>query len=261
MSSAPIPSAVCRNHLARFFASLAVAALAALLAAPAASAVAPSQGNIGLFAGHTDIGAVGRPGTVEYDPVWRTYTVTGSGVDMWDRSDMMSFVWKRASGDLSIAADILLVGTSEQPHRKACLVIRQNLDPDSPYVDVAVHGFGLAALQYRGTTGGVTHEIQSDVATPRRVRLDKIGDTVYLSIAPEGAGMPKPSGASIRVVIKDPFYIGLAACSHDNAGLETVLFRNVEVGAASPDTAVRQPNVRIETLPNGDRRVVRTPGA
>jgi hypothetical protein len=177
---------------------------------------------------------------------------------MWDRSDTMSFVWKRASGDLSVVADIFLVGVSDQPHRKACLVIRQNLDPDSPYVDVAVHGHGLAALQYRDTTGGVTHEIQSDVAIPLRVRLDKIGDTVYLSVAADG-GEPKVSGASIRVAFKDPFYIGLAACSHDNAALETALFRRVEVGAASPANAAPQPDVRIETLPNGDRRVVRAP--
>jgi hypothetical protein len=179
---------------------------------------------------------------------------------MWDRSDMTSFVWKRASGDLSIAAHILLVGTSDQPHRKACLIIRQNLEPDSPYVDVAVHGYGLAALQYRAAAGGITHEIQSDVATPQRVRLDKIGDTVYLSIAADG-GVPKPSGASIRVALKDPFYIGLAACAHDNTGLETALFREVEVGPASPAAASPQPDIKIEVLPNGDRRVVRSPSS
>jgi hypothetical protein len=234
-----------------------MAALAVLLAAPTAWAGASLSGNIGIFTDHTDIGAVGRPGTVVYDPAWRTYTVTGSGVDMWDRSDMTSFVWKRASGDLSIAADILLVGTSDQPHRKACLVIRQNLEPDSPYIDVAVHGYGLAALQYRATAGGITHEIQSEVATPRRVRLDKIGDMVYLSISADGD--PKPSGASIRVALKDPFYIGLAACAHDNTGLETVLFRRVEVGAASPAAAAPQPDLKIEMLPNGDSRAVRSP--
>lgn len=253
MLSALLPSSSFRYHLMRSFASL-----AALLAALAASADAPSSGSIGVFADHTDIGAVGRPGTVVYDPVWRTYTVTGSGVDMWDRSDMMSFGWKRASGDLSIAADILLVGMSDQPHRKACLIIRQNLGPDSPYVDVAVHGYGLAALQYRATEGGITQEIQSDIATPQRVRLDKIGDTVYLSIAAD-SGEPKPSGASIRIVLKDPFYIGLTACAHDNTGLETVLFRRVEVGTALPAAAAAQAGVRIEVLPDGNLRAVHSP--
>jgi len=247
------------HRLMRSLVSLTMAALAALFAAPRTSAQTPSSGSIPIFADHVDIGPVGRPGGFVFDPVWRTYTVTGSGVDMWDRNDTMSFVWKQASGDLSIASDILLVGTSDQPHRKACLVIRQSLAPDSTYVDVAVHGHGLAALQYRETAGGITHEIQSDVAIPVRVRLDKIGDTVYLSVAAD-EGEPKPSGASIRVALKDPFYIGLAACSHDNANLETVLFRRVEVGAASPANAAPQPDVRIELLPNGDRRVVRSDG-
>jgi hypothetical protein len=242
----------------RAFASLAVASLGALLPAALAAADAHSAGSIGVFTDRTDIGPVGRPGTVEYDAVWRTYTVTGSGVDMWDRSDIMSFVWKRASGDLSISADILLAGVSDQPHRKACLVIRQNLDPDSPYVDVAVHGFGLAALQYRDTKGGITHEIQSDVATPQRVRLDKIGDTIYLSITADG-GEPKPSGASIRLAFKDPFYVGLAACAHDNSGLETVLFRRVEVGACSPAATAPQPDAKLQVLPDGNLRVVHSP--
>jgi TolB protein len=254
MQSAPPPFPSFSCYMMRSFASLAAAVL---LAVPPASADAPSPVRIGIFTDHTDIGAVGLPGTAVYDPVWRAYTVTGSGVDMWDRSDMTSFVWQRASGDLSIAADILLVGTSDQPHRKACLMIRQSLEPNSPYVDAAVHGYGLAALQYRAAPGGITHEIQSDVATPRRVRLDKIGDTVYLSIAADGD--PKSSGASIRIALKDPFYIGLAACAHDNTGLETALFRRVEVGAASPSAAAPQPDVEIEALPNGDQRAVRSP--
>jgi hypothetical protein len=234
-----------------------LAPLAALLAALPVSADSNPPGAVGIFTGRTDIGAVGQPGSAVYDPVWRTYTVTGSGADMWERSDMAGFVWKSASGDLSIAADILLVGTSDQPHRKACLIIRQDLTPDSPYVDVAVHGYGLAALQYRAATGDITREIQSDVATPRRVRLDKIGDTVYLSITADDSD-PKPSGASIKVAFKDPFYIGLAACAHDNTGLETALFKQVEIGPASPAAAAPQPGLKLEVLPDGNHRVVRS---
>lgn len=63
----------------------------------------------------------------------------------------------------------------------------------------------------------------------------------------------------MRVALKDPFYIGLAACAHDNTGLETALFRRVEVGAASPSAAAPQPDVEIEALPNGDQRAVRSP--
>jgi TolB protein len=158
------------------------------------------------------------------------------------------------SGDISIAADIEFAGASAQAHRKACLVIRQNLDPGSAYVDVAKHGDGLTSLQFRETQGGTTKEIQSNVAAPRRVRLDKIGDAVYLSVA-SGGEEPHPSGASFTLHLADPFYVGLAVSAHDDKAFETAVFSRVELGAASPRAAAPQPGLRIITLPSGDQRV------
>ena len=193
-------------------------------------------------------------GTAVYDASKDTYTIAAAGANMWTNTDAMQYVWKRRSGDFSVAADIAFIGTSTQPHRKACLVIRQNLDPGSPYVDVAVHGDGLTSLQFRDTEGGTTKEIQSMLASPQRVRLDKIGDTVYLSVARAGEE-PKPSGCLFQLRFANPFYIGLAVSAHDNAAFETAVFSRVEIGAAAPAAAVANPELKIITLPSGDRRI------
>jgi hypothetical protein len=211
-------------------------------------------GRLGLFEGETDVGAVSRPGSAAFDAGSGAYTVGASGANMWFKQDAMHYVWRKASGDVSIAADIAFVGASTQPHRKACLVIRQNLDPGSAYVDVAVHGDGLTSLQFRTAQDGTTKEIQSMVASPGRVRLDKIGDWVYLSVARDG-GPLRPSGAFFVLNFHAPFYVGLAVTAHDNKAFETAVFSKVEVGAASQDAAVPQPGLRIITLPSGDRRV------
>jgi hypothetical protein len=217
----------------------------------------PQMGNgLGIFSSQGDVGAVSRPGTGVYDAAEGTYSIGASGANMWFKEDAMHYVWKQASGDLSLAADIHFVGTSTQTHRKACLVIRQNLDPGSAYVDVAVHGNGLTALQFRDSQGGVTKEIQSDISAPERVRLDKIGDVVYLSVAGTG-GNPQPSGASFQLHFTEPFYVGLAVSAHDNAAFETAVFSKVELGDASAAAAVPQNGVTIVTLPSGDRRVSR----
>jgi TolB protein len=221
-----------------------------LAALPAAKA----DGVLGLFTDHGDIGTVEKPGSITYDAAGKTYTVCASGANMWANADAMQYVWKKVSGDVSIAASIVFNGTSAQPHRKACLVIRQNLNPGSPYVDVAVHGDGLTSLQYRDTADGTTKEIQSMVANPSRVRLDKIGDTVYLSVAAAGSD-PTPSGASFALHFTSPFYIGLAVCAHDKDGFETAVFSNVAIGAASNAASVPQSGYHIITLPTGDRRV------
>jgi hypothetical protein len=215
---------------------------------------ARAEGNLGVFTDHGDVGSVSKPGTATFDPAAGTYTVGASGANMWASVDAMQLVWKKMSGDFSIAADIAFVGTSSQPHRKACLVIRQNLNPGSPYVDVAQHGSGLTSIQFRAAPDGLTKEIECMTDSPTRVRLDRIGDTVYLSVGYAG-GKPAPSGASFKLAMADPVYVGLAVSAHDDNAFETAVFSNVELGRANPAAASPQPGLRIITLPSGDRRV------
>jgi hypothetical protein len=226
---------------------------AGLCLSAGAMAQAPAV-NLDVFSGHADVGTVSRPGTAVYDREADAYTVGASGANMWFTQDAMHYVWRKVAGDGSIAANIRFMGASAQGHRKACLVIRQNLDPGSPYVDVAVHGDGLTSLQFRDTEGGTTKEIQSNLASPQRVRLDKIGDTVYLSVAAAGEE-PRPSGCSFQLHFSNPFYIGLAVSAHDNAAFETAVFSNDRLGKAAPAAAAPQPGLKIITLPSGDRRV------
>jgi hypothetical protein len=173
---------------------------------------------------------------------------------MWAKADAMQFVWKKMSGDFSVSAEIAFVGASAQPHRKACLVIRQNLDPGSPYVDVAQHGSGLTSLQFRDAADGMTKEIEAMTDSPTSVRLDRIGDVVYLSVGYVG-GKAAPSGASFTLPMKDPVYVGLAVSAHDDNAFETAVFSHVALGSASSAAAAPQPGLKIITLPSGDRRV------
>ena len=103
--------------------------------------------NLGIFSDQADVGNTAKPGAVSFNPANGEYLITGGGANMWSTNDAFHFVWVKMSGDLSLAANIQFQGTGGNPHRKACLIIRQSLDPDSAYADVAVHGVGLTALQ------------------------------------------------------------------------------------------------------------------
>ena len=213
---------------------------------------------LGLFEKHGDIGSVGRPGSVEYDAAEKSYTVTGGGENMWSTIDAFQFVWKQVSGDVSLAADIRWTGTGGNAHRKACLIVRQSLDPNSPYADAVVHGDGLTSLQYREVRGGITREIQSNVSAPRRLRIEKEGDYVAMSIARENEDF-HAAGGTFRIRFSEPFYIGLAVCAHDNKVSEKAVFSNVEITSRKPDTGGRAVlESTLETVPvaSGDRRVV-----
>src|SRR4051812_17567167 len=118
---------------------------------------------LGAFQQQADIGATALTGSAIFDPATQTYRVTGGGANIWGGTDAFHFVWTRRSGDLHIAADIDWVGTGGDPHRKAGMMIRQNMTPGSPFADVMIHGNGAAALQYREVQDGPTREISSNV--------------------------------------------------------------------------------------------------
>ena len=177
-----------------------------------------------LFEGHNDVGTVLHPGSMEYNATAKSYTVTGSGENMWFARDDFHFVWKKVTAEsISLAADIELLGAEGDHHRKAALMIRQSLDADSAYADAAVHGDGLTSLQFRETKGATTHEIESSVSAPRRLRIEKRGDRFYLWVGDAFAG------GSTRVVLQAPFYIGIGVCAHNKDAVQKAAFTKVEL--------------------------------
>src|SRR5260370_28935725 len=96
--------------------------------------------NLGLFEGHGDVGMPSKTGSVVFDSANQIYVVSGGGANMWATNDDFHFVWKRLSGNLSLTADIEGLGAGTGPsHRKAFLVIRQSLRPDSPSWNLPLH--------------------------------------------------------------------------------------------------------------------------
>jgi hypothetical protein len=211
----------------------------------------------GLFASHRDVGDVRHPGSIVFDKDAKTYTMTGSGANMWARRDAFHFAWERVEGDVSLAADIAFVGQGKEPHRKACLIIREDLDADSAYVDAALHGDGLTSLQFRDVKDDFTHEVQANVWAPKRLRIEKKGQYVRLYVD-SGGGM-QFSGAAVRILLREPFYVGLGICSHNAEITEKAVFSNVELSTNRP--AATGPATLYSTLetlafPSTDRRVV-----
>jgi hypothetical protein len=240
---------------------LGVALLLPLLLVPAAPSAddAPAKSApAGIFEGHGDVGTVLHAGSVTFDSAARSYTVAGSGENMWSTKDTFHYVWKKASGDLALTADVSFVGEGKEPHRKACLIIRQGLGADDAYVDAALHGDGLTSLQFREAKGAATHEVQANVSAPARLRVEKRGKYVLLYLAAKGEEL-RFSGAAVRLAFEEPFYVGLGVCAHNKDVTEKAVFSNVELTAPLP-AASRAPvlysALETQTMSSTDRRVV-----
>jgi TolB protein len=188
--------------------------------------------DLGIF---TNQGSVGQtpPGSVaHYDAAKGEYRITGGGANVWGTTDAFYFVWKNASGDMTLTADVQWVGTSSTEHRKALVMIRQSLDPGSAYADAVSHGNGLTSLQFRGAANEQTYQVITQVEGTVRLRIERKGSrfTMY-------AGKPneelKMVGPVEYVGLQDPVYVGLGVCSHVATTLETAIFSNVKLEGAA----------------------------
>ena len=197
-------------------------------------AVSLAQTNdLGIFTNQGSVGQTPPGGIAHYDPAKGEYRITGGGANVWGTSDAFYFVWKKASGDMTLSADVQWLGTSSAEHRKAVLMIRQSLEPGSAYADAVSHGNGLTSLQFRGTANEQTYQVFTQVDGPVRLRIERKESrfTMY-------AGKPneelKVVGPIEYVGLKDPVYVGLGVCSHVATTLETAVFSNVKIEEGAP---------------------------
>jgi TolB protein len=193
----------------------------------------PQTSNLGIFTNEGSVGQTPAGVKAQYDASKGEYRITGGGANMWGAADAFYFVWKKVSGDVSLTADIQWVGTSAAEHRKAVLIVRQSLDPGSPYADAVSHGNGLTSLQFRGAAGEQTYQIVAAEDGPSRLRIVKKGSRFTMYFGKPGEEL-KTSGPVEFVTVQEPFYVGLGVCSHVATTLETAIFSNVKLEETTP---------------------------
>lgn len=199
----------------------------------AAAVAIPQTSDLGIFTNEGSVGQTPPSCKGHYDASKGEYRITGGGANVWGASDAFYFVWKKVSGDVTLTADIAWVGTSAVEHRKAVLMIRQSLEPGSPYADAVSHGNGLTSLQFRGAPNEQTYQIVAAEDGPSRLRIVKKGSRFTMYFGKPGGDL-KPSGPVEFVTLQEPFYVGLGVCSHVATTLETAIFSNVKLEEATP---------------------------
>lgn len=201
---------------------------------------------IGIFEGQSDVGSALVPGSASYDAATGAYTIHSAGYNVWYTRDEFRYLWKKMSGDVSLAADIAFPDPKGYGDRKAVLVIRQSLDDDAKEVVVALHGAGMIQLaqrpekdvrvkdmEYRiggrGRPGGASPDSLVTV-NAQLIGVEKRGDQFSLWVSLEGEPMHE-FGPPLELHFNAPFYVGIGFCSHlpttvDAAVLSKVVLEN-----------------------------------
>jgi regulation of enolase protein 1 (concanavalin A-like superfamily) len=176
-----------------------------------------------------DVGAVGAAGRSSTDGT--TYTVTGSGADVWDTVDEFHFFSREVTGDFAFSARVASVQNVDG-WTKAGLMLRDGLAAN------ARHAFVLAtptsrrgvAFQRRPATGGISvHTAGPAVAPPRWIRLVRTGNVISAYERSTSDGAWTSIGTQTFTSLPATVRVGFAVVSHLDGTLATATFDNVSL--------------------------------
>jgi hypothetical protein len=177
------------------------------------------------FTTSSDVGAVKQKGNLAYDPATGIYAVTGGGENLWAQADEFHYAWRKESGDFIFSTTLAFDGKEGNAHKKMGLMIRESLNTDAKYVDIAIHNDGLMSLQYRAQTGGITKEITTLTRAANHVVFIRKGKKLIMRT---GAGaIPRQDNAEIEIDFPGEFYIGMYVCAHEAGVTRTANFSEV----------------------------------
>ena len=172
-----------------------------------------------------DIGAVAAVGSAT--AAGGTFTITGSGEDIYGTLDEFRYVYQAASGNCEIRARVVGVQNTD-PWAEAGIMIRETLNSNSRKVASLLTFSNGVTFQRRSSTGGLTYYSRTTgVAAPYWVRLVRSGNTFTAYRSANGTTWT--SMGSTTVTMAANVYIGLAVTAHRDGALNRSTIDSVTV--------------------------------
>jgi regulation of enolase protein 1 (concanavalin A-like superfamily) len=174
----------------------------------------------------TDIGSVLFAGSANANA--GTFTVTGSGADIWGTADAFHYVYHLLNGNATIIARVASIEDDVAPWVKAGLMIRNTFDPGSVHATVLVSASKGVAFQRRDVGGGTSVSTAGSMSTaPHWVKLTRAGDTFTAYESSDGTTWTEIGSDTIPMA--QTIYVGLAVTSHSTSASATCTFDGVRI--------------------------------
>jgi hypothetical protein len=169
-----------------------------------------------------------RSGSATFNPATGELSLSGAGVQIFDRADQQYFVSQEVSGDTQITVSVLARPTGADRWARAGLTLRESLAPGARHMKLWLPmALGLI-LQSREATDAfpapeVTVLKNEEVRFPLQLRITRRGNTLSAAFAVGADGTFQSAGPPITF---DP-------------PLGPTMFAGVAVSAAHPSTNAR----------------------
>jgi hypothetical protein len=156
-----------------------------------------------------------------------TFTMTGSGTDIWDQSDEFHYAFKTLTGSGSITAKVESVSDTDA-WAKAGVMIRETLDADSKHAMMIVSSSSGVSFQRRIDTGDNSFDdTTGGITSPYWVRIERDLSGNFSAYGSADGVTWQKQGASQMIQMGMNVYIGLAVTAHNASATCEAVFTNV----------------------------------
>ncbi len=164
-----------------------------------------------------------------------TWTLDGSGANIWNTSDEFRFAYQAVTGDVDIR---VRVASLEEVNdwSKAGVMIRESLAANARNAFMFVTPGGGRAFQRRSQDGRFDDAHAPGVREPRRSGCASSGRAVNSPAICPRTARPGHRPAAATISMTSSVYVGLAVSSRVDSTLATATFTNVQVGTGSGTT-------------------------
>lgn len=190
------------------------------------------NGSTGIFNNSTDIGNPKYPGSDVFNKTDQSYTISGSGYNIWFGRDEFHYSYNTLKGDFILTANFEFTGKGTEPHRKTGWMVRASANDNSPQVSAVFHGNGLTALQWRKSAGEEMTESGNEIVASgsgyQILQLERSGKVFFMRAARYGEPF-ETIGTFEANGLPDEVLAGLFVCSHNSDVTEEVKVWNVRI--------------------------------
>jgi hypothetical protein len=171
-----------------------------------------------------DIGPVGHAGSASFSG--GTFTVSGSGGDIFNAADEFNYAYESVSGDQTVIARVVSENGS-QSFAKAGVMLRETTASNSVYAAILLTPTNGVSMEVRFTTGANAVNLSGWVTGPEPaywLKLVRASTNFTGYSSPDGATWTQI--ATTNVTMATNVTAGLAVTAHSNSDLNTATFDN-----------------------------------
>ena len=162
-----------------------------------------------------------------------TYTIEGSGDDIWNTTDAFRYVYTGMSGDCSLVACVTGVANTDG-WAKGGIMIRKSLDADSANAMICVTPGNGISFQWRATDGAQCgYSNAGGIGAPYWIKLVRSGNSFTAYRSANGTSWSQ-QGSPQTINMGSSVYMGLAVTAHNSSLVSTATFDQVSLSGTPP---------------------------